>query len=100
MRLVQRSLLHTGYFILKNGDIHPAFSRDLVEEGLNRSFKHEIKEIQGVLRTAEIDTLIYSYIKPFKKEHGIIPQNYTEELRTGFYTQGNMKQTHELHKYK
>lgn len=99
MRLVQKSLLHTGYFITDKKEVIPSFTNDLVQEAmLNPKSKH-IKKMYGVLSTEEIIWLL-KQIKEFKKKHGIVPQNLTEMLRTGFGTNGELKQSHNLFIYK
>ena len=96
MRLVQKSLLHTGYFVLDNGEIYPAFTDDIVREGMQQPFSKRIKRIYGVIK---LQRLVYD-IKKFKELYGIVPQNIVEELRTGFSTCGELKQSHNLFIYK
>ena len=96
MRLVQKSLLHTGYFVLDDGEIYPAFTDDLINEGMQQIFSKHIQRIYGVV---DLKRLIH-IIKEFKELYGIIPQNLVEELRTGFPTCGELKQSHNLFIYK
>ena len=99
MRLVQKSLLHTGYFVTQDKKIIPAFTADLVNESMMCSRHKEVRRIYGVLREDEI-FYILKLIKEFKRKHGIIPQNLTEYLRTGFATNGELKQSHNKFIYK
>lgn len=96
MKLVQKSLLHTGYFILEDGEIKPSFTNDLVREGMNQPFSKDIRKIYAVV---ELERFV-NLIKEFKKEHGIIPQDLVAILRTGFATCGELKQSHNLFIYK
>ena len=98
MRLVQKSLLHTGYFILKNGDIYPAFTADLIAEVNLQPFKKEVFRVYGV--RSDLYPLICEQIKEFKKEHGVAPQNLVAIIRTGFTDLNNLKQSHHIYKYK
>lgn len=99
MRLVQKSLLHTGYFITKDGEMIPSFTDNLLNEAMLRPDSKKICKMYGVLRKDEIRYLC-AEIQKFKKEHGIIPQNLVEALRTGFGTNGELKQSHNLFIYK
>ena len=99
MRLVQKSLLHTGYFITGENQIIPAFTSDLVEEAIINSQQRNIKKIYSVLSPKEL-TYVVEQIRTFKKKHGVLPQNLTEFLRTGFATNGELKQSHNLFIYK
>ena len=96
LKLVQRSLLHTGYFILENGDTLPAFTKDLLNEGMHQKFGKKIKKIYGVADVSRILPII----KFFKEKYGVIPQNLVAELRTGFHSAGELKQAHNLFIYK
>ena len=80
MKLFQKSLLHTGYFILKNKKVYPAFTEDLIAEGRMTTFSKGISRIYGVADLK--DTLKYCY--KFKKEYGIFPREGVEVIRTGF----------------
>lgn len=99
MKLVQKSLMHTGYFILKDGSIIPGFSNDLVNESMMIPYSKDVTRIYGVLRADELQYLC-EQIKDFKAKHGIIPQDLTAYLRTGFYTNGELKQSHNTFIYK
>ena len=99
MRLVQKSLFHTGYFITADNRIIPAFTKDLVEEAMLNPKKKAIKKIYGVLSPKEINYVV-EQINLFKQKHGVLPQNLTEFLRTGFATNGELKQSHNLFIYK
>ena len=99
MKLVQKSLLHTGYFITDSNKILPSFTQDLVNEAMLSPYKKDIRMMYGVLRQDEISYLCKK-IRDFKRKHGIIPQNLTEFLRTGFATNGLLKQSHNLFIYK
>lgn len=99
MRLVLKSMLHTGYFILDDGTFVPAFTTDLVHEGMLKPFKGKIKKIFGANTESDYN-YIRTDIKRFKNAYGIVPQNRVDELRTGFWSNTEHKQTHELFKYK
>lgn len=94
MRLIQKSFLHTGYFVLKTGEIRPAFSSDLVEEAMRHPFSKDVKGIYGTFMNdrSQLEYMI-KFIKKFKEKYGVIPQNCTEELRTGFFNNGELTQT-------
>ena len=96
MRLVQKSLLHSGYFVLDDGEIYPAFTDDVINEGMQQTFSEHIRKIYGVI---DLKKVLYD-IKKFKELYGTIPQNLVEELRTGFSTCGELKQSHNLFIYK
>ena len=99
MRLVQKSLLHTGYFITQDENIIPSFTNDLVTEAMMHPKRSSIKSMYGVLRKDEISYLC-TQIRNFRRKYGIIPQNLTEFIRTGFATKGNLKQAHNRFIYK
>lgn len=99
MRLVQKSLLHTGYFVTQDKKIIPAFTTELVNESMMCPQHKDIRRIYGVLREDEI-FYILKLIKEFKRKHGVIPQNLTEFLRTGFASTGELEQTKNLFIYK
>ena len=99
MRLVQKSLLHTGYFITSDDRIIPAFTADLVNEAMISSDRGGIKRMYGVLRKDEL-LYVCQQIRNFRRKHGIIPQNLTEFVRTGFATNGELKQSNNLFIYK
>lgn len=101
MRLTQKSFLHTGYFILDNGEVHPAFTDDLVEEAMRHPLSKRIKKIYGVIGTTftELQPLAQE-IKEFKEKYGIIPQDKTEQLRTGFSNSAGLAQSLPRYCYK
>ena len=99
MRLVQKSLLHTGYFVSQSGDLFPSFTNDLINEAVLHPQKLNIKKMYKALSQEDLQ-LLCSQIKEYRKVHGIIPQNLTEFLRTGFFTNGGLKQSHNLFIYK
>ena len=47
MKLVQKSLMHTGYFILKDGSIIPGFSNDLVNESMMIPYSKDVRRMQS-----------------------------------------------------
>ena len=99
MRLVQKSLLHTGYFITDTNEVIPSFTNDMVEEAMIHSKRKHIKKMYGALTGKEL-FFILQQIKEFKREHGIIPQNLVEMIRTGFSSASGLKQSHNLFIYK
>ena len=99
MRLVQKSLMHTGYYILDDGQVVPSFSDDLVDEAMLSPHRSKIKKMFGTLSLGDVKYLLKE-IRRFKNENGIIPQNLTEMLRTGFGSTGELKQSHNLFIYK
>lgn len=105
MRIVQRNKKHKGYALYKISEqvktyiqIEPLFTDDVLLEA---------REIVSLLvgetggKVSCIGVYIVSMymentlkkIKEFKKEFGIIPQNYTEELRTGVSTEEGLVQS-------
>ena len=91
MRLVQKSLLHTGYMIFEDDSVGPIFSPHVIAEAYYNSNKpNPVKKVYAV---ANLEDLLVK-IKTIKKSYGIIPQNYTEELRTGFRNGDGLSQTH------
>lgn len=83
MKIVQKNLMHKGYMVLNNGSFIPLWTEDLVREA--EKYKIEPSEIYGVFATNEENLPeIVREIKTFKNKYGIIPQNLTGELRTGF----------------
>ena len=91
MKLVQKSLMHKGYIVLKNGKLIPlwgtedtlAIEADKFLYGDNKSVIRT--DVEGIYATNEdILYLILEKIKTYKEKYGIIPQGLTEELRTGF----------------
>ncbi len=96
MRLVQKSLLHKGYIVLKNGELIPLWELESIksENGqilFNGLSTIEETEVCGIYGTNEKQLpKILEKINSFKKEHAIIPQDLTEELRIGFsYNRAN-----------
>lgn len=105
MRIVQRNKEHEGYALYKiceNTEIRvqmePLFTQDLLLEA------HELLKLLTVAEGKEVICIgIYSVnvimldileqIKNFKRTYGIIPQNYTEELRTGARTEKGLIQS-------
>jgi hypothetical protein len=70
-----------------------------VDEAMLSPHRAKIRKMFGTLSSKEIEYLLKE-IKRFKKEHGIIPQNLIEMLRTGFGSTGELKQSHNLFIYK
>lgn len=89
MRLVQRSLLHTGYIVLEDSSILPTFGPDVLSEAY---YNHGELHIKRVYSVADFNDLL-TQIKSFKNTYGIIPQNVTEELRTGLKNGDGLSQT-------
>ena len=81
MKLFQRSLLHTGYFILKDGTIKPAFSADLMKEGMNK-YGDQVSSMYGT--NEHRLPVICEQIREFKEKYGVIPRELMDSLRTGF----------------
>ena len=87
MRLVHKNIRHTGYIIAEYGSgdvkILPAFSNDLLTEAkfLKIGQKFELRGLYGsqLLMKEKLEK-----IKEYFKKYGVIPQDLTEELRTGF----------------
>ena len=99
MKIVQKSLVHTGYFVLEDGSLIPAFTSDLVGESMMIPQRKYVRKIYGALNKGELKYLV-TQIKEFKEKHGIIPQNLTAYLRTGFFSNGELKQAHNTFIYK
>lgn len=90
MRLVQKSLLHTGYIILEDNSIFPAFGPNVLAEAYYTEGGRRVKKVYAV---ADFNELLEK-IKEFKEKYGVIPQNFTEELRTGLKDGDGLSQTH------
>ena len=101
-RLVQKNIKHTGYAILTdnlgNEKILPTFSKDLIWESMEletSSFK-----LTGIYGARSIMPTIMELIKEFKEKYGIVPQNHTTELRTGFQNSIDLYQSDKRFCYK
>ena len=102
-RLVHKNIRHTGYAILedlRNGGekILPTFTKNLIDESMQ--LETPGYTLRGIYGARLFMPLTLKEIQEFKKKHGIIPQNYTEELRTGFYNSRDLYQTHMKFCYK
>lgn len=92
MRLFQKSLLHTGYFILSNGIIEPAFSDNIIEEAMNKNYENYSKvKIFGTNESSIPE--ICRRIKEYKREYGVLPRYLMDELRTGFNNSPELHQS-------
>ena len=96
MRLVHKNLRHTGYIIVEGGGIIPAFTQDL----LNEAKMVTNKRIKGVYGAQVIMKETLSSIKKYYKDHKIVPQDLTEELRTGFSSGRGLTQSYPRYYYK
>ena len=103
MRLVHKNLRHTGYAIFRdqNGveEIIPTFTNDTFTEAriLKKQYK---KNLVGVYGARVLMEDVLKGIKRFKKEHGVIPQDLVEELRTGFTSNKSLTQSYPRYYYK
>ena len=84
---------------MRNGELIPTFTDDLIKEGMECPYTKDIVKMFGANTEADYN-YIRTDIKRFKDAHGIVPQNRVDELRTGFWSNSEHKQTHELFKYK
>lgn len=107
MRIVQKSLMHTGYIILKNGSYIPLWSDNLYVEAdkiIKERFRGDYAKIDVILATNAAYTKIMLHdIKAYKEKYGVIPQALMDELRTGFSSDsvsGLKQQKTNLHCYK
>lgn len=116
MRLVQKSMKHTGYVVLEvtrgtatQEILRPTFTDDPLFEGQeiaaaekNYWNQVKIKSIDSVDVTCfSLDLINLSVLlKAYKEKDGIYPQNFTEELRTGFRTTDRLHQTLPRYMYK
>ena len=98
MRLFQKSLLHTGYFILKDGSIHPAFSMDLIGESLRKFGPGEVTHIYGT--NEDRISSICKEIKEYKAKYGVLPRGLMDELRTGFSNSVGLHQSKKCYFFK
>ena len=90
MKIVQKSLMHKGYIILKDGSFIPLWTKDLCNEA--KDYNLEPSEVLGIFATNEEHLpILLREIKKYKETHGIISQTLTEELRTGFSFLREMK---------
>ena len=88
MRIVQKSLMHTGYIVLKNGSYIPLWSDNLYVEAdsiIKERFMGDYAKVDVILatNTVYIKSILHG-IKTYKEKHGVIPQALMDELRTGF----------------
>ena len=103
MRLVQRNLKHTGYAIFKNKEgveeTLPTFSNDPLREATFLEKKNN-RILIKVYGTSIIMKDVLTQIKEYKEKYGAIPQDLTEELRTGFRSAGELQQSYPRYYYK
>ena len=103
MRLFQKNLRHTGYAIYKNEDgieeTIPTFTNDLFTEARFLGKQHK-KSLVGVYGARIIMKDVTEEIKKYKEKYGIIPQDLTEELRTGFQSNNFLTQSYPRYYYK
>ena len=103
MRLIHKNLRHTGYIIAEydNGDVKilPAFSDYILTESqfLKRDQKFKLKGLYGaqLIMKEKLES-----IQEYFNEHGVIPQDLTEELRTGFENGRGLTQSYPRYYYK
>lgn len=110
MRLVQKNLKHTGYAILEVQDedgsytqIEPLFTGDflLESEGLRKSLEECLKVPVKLLTIYGSNTILaLEKLKEFKEKYGVLPRNYTEEIRTGFQNADGLTQSYPRFVYK
>ena len=98
MRLVQKSLSHTGYIILKDGSVVPCFTDKLIEEAKNKVPYNKTAGLYGT-NTKDVPDIL-STIEFYKKKYNVLPQNYVAQLRTGFNTCPRLHQSSNLFLYK
>ena len=103
MRLVQRNLKHTGYAIFKNKEeveeTLPTFSNDPLREATFLEKKNN-RVLIKVYGTSVMMKDVLIQIKEYKEKYGVIPQDLTEELRTGFRSMGGLQQSYPRYYYK
>ena len=97
MRLVQKSLAHTGYVVLKDGRLVPCFTSHLVNEAKSK-VGEDACEIYGT-NVSDIPKIL-SGISYYKEKYGVLPQNLVAELRTGFNNSRTLHQHNSLFLYK
>ena len=92
MRLVQKSLMHTGYIVLKDGSVIPLWGDNAYVEAdaiIKSTFMGDYSKVDAIVVTnTQYVRSIIKDIKEYKRVHGIIPQKLMEELRTGFSSDG------------
>lgn len=102
MRLIQKNLKHKGYVILQVHDstpyleIMPIFTKDYLLEAENLRYSLECElNISVTLDSVYISdtTEPLRQLKEFKEKYHALPQNYTEEIRTGFQNGAGLNQT-------
>ena len=102
MRLVQKSLKHTGYAVFKNStgtqETLPTFSNDPLREATFLEEKGRV--LTGIYGTSVIMKKVLEEIKRHKSKYGIIPQDLTEELRTGFRSSKDLQQSYPRYYYR
>ena len=91
MKLFQKNLLHTGYFILKDGTMRPAFSSGIMQEALNSPYSSKIDKVYGT--NSDQISFICQQIKEYKDKYGVVPRYLMDELRTGFRSGYGLRQT-------
>ena len=107
MRLVQKSLMHTGYIVLKDGSFIPLWGDNALVEAddiIKDRFQGMYSKVDGIFvtNTPYVRSLIKK-IKDYKELHGVVPQDRMEELRTGFSSDkimGLHQQKTNLHCYR
>ncbi len=90
MKLFQKSLFHTGYFILKDGSVEPAFSRSLIMESYSK-FGQSVSHVFGTNDYKLSD--MCAQIREYKEKYGVVPRYLMDELRTGFSSSKELRQT-------
>ena len=110
MRLVQKHAFHTGYAILeinegnkKYKEVVPTFTKDYLIEAEEIEATYRMNGIDATLSqvfAVESVVSIVRKIQEFKGKYGVVPQNYTEELRTGFSNCDGLLQTLPRYLYK
>lgn len=103
MRLVQKNLKHTGYAVFKNKEGEeetlPTFSNDPLREATFLERKND-RILIKVYGSSVIMKNVLSQIKEYKEKYGVIPQDLTEELRTGFSSVSGLQQSYPRYYYK
>ena len=102
MRLVQKSLKHTGYAVLKiltNSSnyfkIAPLFTNDYLIEG--NEVKKEVQKLginASLIGIYAVDLMCPLHdLREFKQKYNALPRNYVEEIRTGFSNASGLTQS-------
>lgn len=103
MRLVQKSLKHTGYAVLKiltNSSnyikIVPLFTNDYLIEGneVEKEIESELGINASLIGIYAVDLLCPLHdLRAFKQKYNALPRNYVEEIRTGFSNASGLTQS-------